>query len=187
MPDPNYMSGQEDITWTMREALVDWLFELHLALYMHPETLWIAVNIFDRFLAKRPVFRTKLQLTGAIAMFIAAKFAEADVQCVNDFMFRMTDEYSKSDIINGERIFLRTLDFELSHYCSPYIWMRMISKADNSGIQMWTLSKFLMEVTLLDHRFLSFPPSLVAAVGMYTAKKLLGSEWVSSALVGVYL
>lgn len=34
-----------------------------------------------------------------------------------------------------------------------------------------------MEVTLLDHRFLRARPSLIAAVGMFLAKKMLQGEW----------
>lgn len=35
-----------------------------------------------------------------------------------------------------------------------------------------------MEVTLLDHRFLRARPSLIAAVGMYLARLMLGGDWV---------
>lgn len=88
--------------------------------------------------------------------------------------------YTKEDILKGERIMLQTLDFSISAYCSPYSWCRKISKADEYDIQTRTLCKFLMEVTLLDHRFLRAKPSLIAAVGMYTARKMLGGDWVSS-------
>jgi hypothetical protein len=35
-----------------------------------------------------------------------------------------------------------------------------------------------MEVTLLDHRFLRCKPSLIAAIGMFTARKMLDGDWV---------
>ena len=38
-----------------------------------------------------------------------------------------------------------------------------------------------MEVTLLDHRFLRCKPSLIAAIGMYAARRMLDGEWVSVA------
>ena len=41
-----------------------------------PETLFLAVNIIDRFLTKRVVSLVKLQLVGVTAMFIAAKYEE---------------------------------------------------------------------------------------------------------------
>lgn len=87
--------------------------------------------------------------------------------------------YTKDEILKGERIILQTLDFNVSPYCSPYSWVRRISKADDYDIQTRTLSKFLMEVTLLDHQFLRAKPSMIAAVGMYLARKMLGGDWVS--------
>jgi G2/mitotic-specific cyclin 2 len=107
--------------------------------------------------------------------------------------------YSREEVLKGERIVLQTLDFRVSEYCSPYSWMRKISAADDYDIQVsmtcvrsiWqvltddmasqtrTLSKFLTEVTLLDYRFLGCKPSLIAAVGMYSARRMLGGDWVS--------
>ena len=73
----------------------------------------------------------------------------------------------------------QSLEFNVSPYCSPYSWVRRISKADDYDIQTRTLSKFLMEVTLLDHRFLRAKPSMIAAIGMYLARRMLGGDWVS--------
>lgn len=97
---------------------------------------------------------------------------------VDEFVFMTENGYQKDEILKGERIILQTLDFRISSYCSPYSWVRRISKADDYDIQTRTLSKFLMEVTLLDHRFLRVKPSMIAAVGMYSARKMLGGDWV---------
>jgi len=74
MATPDYMDAQDEITWAMRQTLVDWLLQVHLRYHMLPETLWIAVNIVDRFLSQRTVSLVKLQLVGVIAMFIASKY-----------------------------------------------------------------------------------------------------------------
>ncbi|KAI0671587.1 cyclin-like protein [Trametes maxima] len=177
MPSPDYMEGQTEINWQMRQTLVDWLLQVHLRYHMLPETLWIAINIVDRFLTKRVVSLMKLQLVGVTAMFIAAKYEEILAPSVEEFVFMTERGYTKEEILKGERIMLQTLDFKISHYCSPYSWMRRISKADDYDIQTRTLSKFLTEVTLLDYRFLRVKPSLVAAIGMYTARKMLGGDW----------
>ncbi|KAI0693121.1 cyclin-like protein [Cytidiella melzeri] len=179
MPSPDYMDGQSEINWSMRQTLVDWLLQVHLRYHMLPETLWIAINIVDRFLTKRVVSLVKLQLVGVTAMFIAAKYEEILAPSVDEFVFMTEKGYSKEEILKGERIVLQTLDFQVSHYCSPYSWMRKISKADDYDIQTRTLSKFLTEVTLLDYRFLRVKPSMVAAIGMYTARRMLGGDWVS--------
>lgn len=127
---------------------------------MLPETLWIAVNIVDRFLTKRVVSLVKLQLVGVTAMFVAAKYEEILAPSVEEFVFMTEKGYTKEEILKGERIMLQTLEFRISHYCSPY-----------------RLSKFLTEVTLLDYRFLRVKPSLVAAVGMYCSRRMLGGDW----------
>jgi hypothetical protein len=76
MPGERYVDGQGEINWEMRQTLVDWLLQVHLRYHLLPETLWIAVNIVDRFLTKRVVSLVKLQLVGVTAMFIAAKYEE---------------------------------------------------------------------------------------------------------------
>ncbi|KAI0316561.1 cyclin-like protein [Amylostereum chailletii] len=177
MPSATYMDEQNEITWAMRQTLIDWLLQVHLRYHMLPETLWIAVNIVDRFLTQRVVSLVKLQLVGVTAMFIASKYEEILAPSADEFVFMTENGYSKKEILKGERIVLQTLDFKISHYCSPYSWMRKISKADDYDIQTRTLSKFLAEVTLLDHRFLRVKPSMVAAVGMYTARRMLGGDW----------
>ncbi|KAG6857233.1 hypothetical protein H0H87_007652 [Tephrocybe sp. NHM501043] len=177
MPSPDYMADQTEITWAMRQTLVDWLLQVHLRYHMLPETLWIAVNIVDRFLTKRVVSLVKLQLVGVTAMFIAAKYEEILAPSVEEFVFMTENVYPREEILKGERIMLQTLEFRVSHYCSPYSWMRKISKADDYDIHTRTLSKFLTEVTLLDYRFLRVKPSMVAAVGMYCARKMLGGGW----------
>ena len=179
MPSANYMDIQHEISWSMRQTLVDWLLQVHLRYHMLPETLWIAVNIVDRFLTKRTVSLLKLQLVGVTAMFIAAKYEEILAPSVEEFVTMTEKGYSKEEILKGERIMLQTLEFRISHYCSPYSWVRKISKADNYDIQTRTLSKFLTEVTLLDYRFLGAKPSLIAAVGMYCSRQMLGGDWVS--------
>ncbi|WRT68281.1 uncharacterized protein IL334_005257 [Kwoniella shivajii] len=177
MPNPRYMDFQTEIEWTMRTTLIDWLLQVHLRYHMLPETLWIAVNLVDRFLSVRVVSLVKLQLVGVTAMFIAAKYEEILAPSVDEFVYMTENGYTKDEILKGERIILQTLDFTISSYCSPYSWVRKISKADDYDIQTRTLSKFLMEVTLLDHRFLRCKPSMIAAIGMYLARKMLGGDW----------
>lgn len=84
MPDPNYMENQNEIQWHQRTTLVDWLVQIHARYHLIPETLWIAINIIDRFLSKRVVSLVKLQLVGVTAMFIAAKYEEIMAPSVDE-------------------------------------------------------------------------------------------------------
>lgn len=180
MPNPVYMKEQTEIEWPMRTTLIDWLMQVHMRYHMLPETLWITINIVDRFLSNRVVSLIKLQLVGITAMFVAAKYEEIMAPSVDEFVYMTENNYAREEILKGERIVLQSLEFQISTYCSPYSWVRRISKADDYDIQTRTLSKFLMEVTLLDHRFLRAKPSMVAAVGMYLARRMLDGEWTDA-------
>lgn len=177
LPNPRYMDSQTEIEWDMRTTLIDWLLQVHMRYHMLPETLWIAVNIIDRFLSKRVVSLVKFQLVGVTAMFVAAKYEEIMAPSVEEFVYMTENGYTRDEILKGEKILLTTLEFKISSYCSPYSWLRRISKADDYDIQTRTLSKFLMELTLLDHRFLRAKSSMIAAIGMYTARRMLGADW----------
>ena len=60
----------------MRAILIDWLVEVHLKFKLVPETLYLTVNLIDRYLEKVEVMREKLQLIGVTAMLIASKYEE---------------------------------------------------------------------------------------------------------------
>jgi len=54
---PGYMERQEDINEKMRAILIDWLVEVHLKFKLVPESLYLTVNLIDRFLEKEQVNR----------------------------------------------------------------------------------------------------------------------------------
>lgn len=51
------MSKQNDINEKMRAILIDWLVDVHLKFKLLPETLFLTINILDRFLEKSQVQR----------------------------------------------------------------------------------------------------------------------------------
>jgi len=178
-PNADYMEHQEDLEWKMRGILVDWLIEVHTRFHLLPETLFLAVNIIDRFLSTKVVQLDRLQLVGVTAMFIASKYEEVLSPHVANFRHVADDGFTESEILSAERYVLTALDYDLS-YPNPMNFLRRISKADNYDIQTRTLGKYLMEISLLDHRFMHYLPSHVAAASMYLARKILErGEWVS--------
>ena len=73
---PVYMDNQPYINERMRSILIDWLVEVHMKFKLFPETLYLTINIIDRYLAKAEVKRAKLQLVGVTALLIASKYEE---------------------------------------------------------------------------------------------------------------
>ncbi|KAK3695178.1 cyclin-like protein [Podospora appendiculata] len=177
VPNPQYMSHQDDLEWKTRGILVDWLIEVHTRFHLLPETLFLAVNIIDRFLSEKVVQLDRLQLVGITAMFIASKYEEVLSPHIANFRHVADDGFSESEILSAERFILSTLNYDLS-YPNPMNFLRRISKADNYDIQSRTIGKYLMEISLLDHRFMAYRPSHIAAGAMYVARLILDrGEW----------
>lgn len=171
-PNPTYMDHQDDLEWKMRGILIDWLIEVHMRFRLLPETLFLAVNIIDRFLSQKVVPLDKLQLVGITAMFIASKYEEVLSPHVGNFTHVADDGFTVDEVLAAERYTLSTLKYDLS-YPNPMNFLRRISKADNYDIQTRTLGKYLMELSLVDHRFLKYPQSHIAASSMYLARMIL--------------
>ena len=172
MANPDYMDNQNELEWKMRGILVDWLLEVHTRFRLLPETLFLAVNIIDRFLSAKIVQLDRLQLVGVTAMFIASKYEEVLSPHVQNFRHVADDGFTEEEILSAERFVLAALNYDLS-YPNPMNFLRRISKADNYDIQTRTLGKYLLEIGCLDHRFLAHPPSQVAAAAMYLARLVL--------------
>jgi hypothetical protein len=59
-PNIGYIEHQTDISERMRAILVDWLIEVHMKFKLRPETLFLTINLIDRFLERVRVSRNKL-------------------------------------------------------------------------------------------------------------------------------
>jgi hypothetical protein len=113
-PVTNYFSIQPDVSVHMRSILLNWLVEVHMKYKLLPQTLFVAVNIIDRYLEKRIVHRNKLQLLGITSLWIAAKFEEIyQVPKISNLIFICDSTYSRSDILEMEGNVLLDLDFDL--------------------------------------------------------------------------
>lgn len=177
LPNPGYMELQDELEWKTRSILVDWLIEVHTRFHLLPETLFLAINIIDRFLSEKVVQLDRVQLVGITAMFIASKYEEVLSPHVGNFKHVADNGFSESEILAAERFILQTLEYDLS-YPNPMNFLRRISKADNYDIQTRTVAKYLLEISVVDRRFLAYNPSHVAAAAMYMARLILDrGDW----------
>ncbi|KZT10282.1 uncharacterized protein LAESUDRAFT_672989 [Laetiporus sulphureus 93-53] len=177
MPNPRYMETQKDLAWKMRGILMDWLIQVHARFTLLPETLFLCVNLIDRFLSARVVSLAKLQLVGVTCMFIASKVEEVIAPSVENFLHVADSSYNEAEILQAERYVLKTVDWNLS-YPSPIHFLRRISKADDYNTQVRTVAKYLLEIQCLEWRLIAAPPSLLAAAAIWFARIILGfPEW----------
>ncbi|CAJ1333242.1 unnamed protein product [Effrenium voratum] len=171
-PRPHYISQQREINAKMRAILVDWLVEVHMKYRLRKETLFMAVNLVDRFLSLRQVARKRLQLCGVAAMFIAAKFEEIYPPEVKEFVYITDNAYTKDDILHMEVSILRALNFELCGP-TPAHFLDRFARAGQCSEEHAHLMQYLAELSLLEVQMLQYTPSHVAAAAALLSNKLL--------------
>lgn len=173
------MDNQKDLAWKMRGILTDWLIQVHMRFRLLPETLFLAVNIIDRFLSSRVVSLAKLQLVGITCMFVAAKVEEIVAPSAQNFLYCADSSYTEGEILQAEKYILKTLEWSMN-YPSPIHFLRRVSKADDYNVQVRTVAKYLMEIECVEWRLIGSPPSMLAAASIWLARLILGKEeWVS--------
>jgi G2/mitotic-specific cyclin 3/4 len=172
LPNAHYMDNQAEIQWSMRAVLMDWLIQVHHRFSLLPETLFLCVNYIDRFLSCKIVSLGKLQLVGATAIFVAAKYEEINCPGVNEIVYMVDGGYTVDEILKAERFMLSMLQFELG-WPGPMSFLRRISKADDYDLETRTLAKYFLEVTIMDERFVATPPSFTAAGAHCLARLML--------------
>lgn len=177
MPNPDYIHDQRELEWQQRGLLMDWLVEIHSKLHLLPETLYLAVNIVDRFMTLRVVNLDKIQLVGVTALLLAAKYEEVFPPVLHHFAYLTGGNFDENDILSAEKFVLQVLEFELS-YPNPLNFLRRISKADNYNVQSRSFGKYLLEISVVEHHLLRYPPSMHAAAAMYVARHIMNRpEW----------
>lgn len=176
MADPQYMDSQHDITIKMRAILIDWLVDVHSKFKLRPETLFLTVNIIDRYLSCTPVLRRKLQLVGVTAMLIASKYEEIYSPEIDDFVYISDKAYTKREIISMEATILNELDFDVTVPYSLTFMRRSIKCCDvllgSSSMAHMSLATYLIELALPCSLMLTFRPSMIGAAACSLAGRL---------------
>ncbi|GLJ16133.1 hypothetical protein SUGI_0268950 [Cryptomeria japonica] len=165
----DYMWEQTDINERMRGILIDWLIEVHLKFELMDETLFLTVNIIDRYLSRERVLRKHLQLVGVTAMLLACKYEEVSVPVVDDFVQISDKAYTREEVLQMEKSMLNALEFNMT-VPTPYVFIRRFLKAAEFDKELETLSFFFIELCLVEYEMLRYPPSMVAAAVVYTAQ-----------------
>ncbi|XP_076951269.1 cyclin-B2-4-like [Bidens hawaiensis] len=178
---PTYLSQQHDITDRMRAILIDWLIEVHYKFELMEETLYLTVNLVDRFLARRSVTRKNLQLVGITSMLLACKYEEVSVPIVDDFVVISDKAYTRQEVLDMEKEMMNTLEFNLSLPTS-LVFMKRFLKAARSYKEMELLAFYLIDLCLVEYEMVKFPPSLLAAAAVFTAESTLkrSTQWTKT-------
>jgi cyclin B len=150
----------------MRAILIDWLLEVHQKFKLWSETLFLTINLIDRFASKYNVPKAELQLIGVAAMLIATKYEEIYPPTLKDFVYISNNSFSAEKILGMEQKILFALDFDVKSH-SQFRFLERYAKHANLTEEATLFSQYLLEIALLDYRTLKHLPSVHASAAIY--------------------
>merc|ERR1712224_772331 len=157
----------------MRAILIDWLVEVHLKFKLVPETLYLTVNLIDRYLLGSPVERSNLQLVGVSALLLASKYEEIYPPELKDLVYITDKAYTQEQILGMEEKMVKALKYKMT-IASVHCFMMRYLKAGHADRRMVWLASYVAERMLQEYSMLKYLPSMVAACAVYVARKNLG-------------
>lgn len=148
---------------------------------LFPETIFLTVNILDRYLEKTPINRSRLQLLGVSAMLVASKYEDIYTPDVHDFVYITDSAYTRDDVLTMETSILKVLKFNI---CTPssYRFLERYCKIIGTEDKQFCLCRYFIELALVEYKMLRYKQSLIAAAGVYLMHKVfhIMPEWPDS-------
>jgi cyclin B len=155
------ISIQTDIKDSMRCILIDWIISLQNKFFRKSNTLFLTINLIDRYLSKRSIHRTKFQLLGVASLFIAFKYEEIHMKNINDFVDLTARAFDKTEILNMEKIIIDLVDFDLDLPLSNDFF-DLLSTVYKFDKKEYFFGCFLLEAFLLDINYCKYKQSQIA-------------------------
>lgn len=177
----------------MRRDVIDWLIDTHFGLELMPETLYLCVNILDRFLSKATKFeetttkeakRKQLELVGVTSLLLASKYEQQNSLSVYDLEYITQYSCTPDEICEMESLILQELNWVLT-VPTPYVFLLRNMRAwhdhdnddddDDEKKIMENMVFFLCELSLTHYPIVcGYKPSVIAASAVYCARVLVG-------------
>ena len=161
----------------MRPYLLDFLIEAHAAFALLPETLFLTVNILDRYCSKRVVYRKHYQLVGVTALLVAAKYGDCKdrVPTIKELGKMCCNLYEEHTFIEMEWHVLQTLDWVIGH---PTVdsFLQLARESTMYDAEAEHLALYIAEIAMFHRDFVSKRASDVARSAMALARIILGRK-----------
>ena len=175
LPDVDSIDIQPEIKWFMRPYLLDFVIEAHSVFGLLPESLFLAVNLLDRYCSKREVFKRHYQLVSCASLLIAAKYGDKKerVPTIKELRSMCGSLYDDDMFLQMEWHILSTLGWVIGH-STVDSFLRLAVKDSVYDPEAENLALFISEISLFHREFVSKLSSTVALSSLALARHILG-------------
>jgi len=170
----------------MRPYLLDFLIEAHSAFGLMPDTLFLTINLLDRYCSKRVVYKKHYQLVGCSALLIAAKYSDRKdrVPTIKELKTMCCALYEADMFTQMEWHVLQTLNWVIGHP-TIHSFLDLAVEYEQYDPEVEHMACYISEIALFQKEFVGKRPSDMARSSLALARCILGrpqslnTEWAA--------
>lgn len=144
----DFLQNQEYVDSNIRGILVDWLIDYHYRCKLNNESLHLAIQLADRYMLKRSLERSMIQVVYIACLRLACKYTE-----LNPIRGISSNSFTKQDVIEMESNLLEFFEYNITHYSTVHHFLK---KSDVKQVH------FYAELSLIYSDSYKFLPSEIA-------------------------
>ena len=165
--------NSSEINEKHRAVVIEWLSYTVCYFRQSNETLFMSINIMDRYISKKRICLNNFQLVAISAYLIASKYEDTNYPLINDLIYISKNIYTQNDIISMEKDILTTLNFDIFSVSSYQFFSFFYLFTNSNNKILFYLGNLILELCLLNIEIMSYKQSLIAIGAFLVAKKSL--------------
>ena len=158
----------------MRPYLLDFLIEAHAAFGLLPDSLFLTINLLDRYCSRRIVYKKHYQLVGCSALLIASKYGDRKdrVPTLKELKGMCCSLYEDDMFLQMEWHVLQTLNWVIGH---PTIdsFLQLAVEHLQYDPEVEHMACYISEIAMFQREFVAKRPSDMARSSLALARCIL--------------
>ena len=167
------LQDKKYINEKIRTFLFHWILANNVKWGLKDETVYLTMNIMDRYISKVKITNNEYQLIAITSYFIATKYEDIYPPDLESLLSICKYRYGNNEVLDTEHKILEELKFEIL-YNSSYKFLKFLFTVSNyQDLKIFYLAELLLELGIESIEFLSHPPCARAVSALLVAKKLM--------------
>lgn len=145
----DFLSVQKEINSKMRAILIDWIIDITVKFKTQQKTLYLTIDIIDRYLSLKSVKKSEFQLLGIASLMVACKIEEIYPPLLKDYVYICDYAFSKDQILEMEGEILYEIGFDFAQSCY-YDFLEFFQEKLKMDNKVYHFIQYILEMSLLD-------------------------------------
>ena len=160
--NPFYLTSKEnEITPEIRAMLIDWVIEVHRVFNFKEKSLFVAVQLIDRYLSKNKIKLDEFQLIAITCINIASKHEEVIFPIIANYISVCGNKITAEDMMKTEIKILTEIEYEISKP-TLYDFFEIFAYLIKMGQIEIDQGLYILNIILLDVNMLQYNSSVLA-------------------------